>query len=101
MDIVLGLLAACALLGTFATMEADRRTRAMIGLFVANASVGLIFLYLNAVYAGLFQLLIYAGVLVILFLSTAALLEVQEEGEEGEKHEKPVSAGQQHGGEGA
>ena len=78
-DYVLAFLCLVAVVGAFLTLETEKRQRAMIALFVANAAVGLLFMRLNAMYAASFQLLIYAGVLVILFLSTSALLEHHKE----------------------
>ena len=75
MDPLIAILCIVTLIGAFMTLESEKRTRAMLGLFIANATIGIVFIALGAIYAGLFQLAIYAGVLVILFLSTSALLE--------------------------
>ncbi len=79
MDAIIAILCMTALIGAFVTLEAEKRTRAMVGLIVANASIGFVFIALEAFYAGMMQLLIYAGVLTILFLSTASLLENEQD----------------------
>ena len=60
-------------------LEAERLSRAIVSLALSSIGIGMIFLSLGATYAGLFELLIYGGVLLILFLVVASFVESEDE----------------------
>lgn len=59
-------------------LEAEKSSRAIVALALSSISIGLIFLLLGAVYAAVFELLIYGGVLIILFMAVASFTEDPE-----------------------
>jgi len=54
---------------------------------ITTILTGLLFLYVGAIFAGVFQLLVYSGVLTVLFASSSYLLEIKYV---GDKHGEEV-----------
>ncbi|MCY3411250.1 MAG: hypothetical protein INQ03_06375 [Candidatus Heimdallarchaeota archaeon] len=79
MDLIIFVLMILAITSAFFALEFDKRIYAIISLEVSTISIGLILMYINAIYAGLFHLLIYTGVLTVLFAASANFLEYKEE----------------------
>ncbi|WXG45970.1 MAG: NADH-quinone oxidoreductase subunit J [Candidatus Atabeyarchaeum deiterrae] len=60
-------------------VELKRLIYAAVSLALMSISIALIFFLLSAPYVGVFQLLIYAGAITILFLATISLTKGEEE----------------------
>jgi NADH:ubiquinone oxidoreductase subunit 6 (subunit J) len=67
------------IIAAIVALEAERLSRAIVSLALSSIGIGTIFLFLGATYAGLFELLIYGGVLLILFLVVASFVESEDE----------------------
>ena len=67
------------IIAAIVALEAENLSRAIISLALSSIGIGVIFLLLGATYAGLFELLIYGGVLLILFLVVASFVESEDE----------------------
>ena len=62
-----------------ATLEVEEIGRSIVFLTLSSVGVGTIFIYLGATYAGLFVFVLYAGVLIILFMVVASFTEIEED----------------------
>ncbi|MHA2298311.1 MAG: NADH-quinone oxidoreductase subunit J [Candidatus Hodarchaeales archaeon] len=68
-----------------AALETEKPSHAIIFLALSSIGIGTIFLLVGAMYAAMFEYLIYAGVLIILFMVVASFTgkeELQESGKE-------------------
>ena len=67
----------CAVIVLFAmlALEARRLVHSVVFLWASAVSLGFLFWYVGAWYAAILQWLVYAGVLVILFLTTVSFTE--------------------------
>ncbi|MHA2232946.1 MAG: NADH-quinone oxidoreductase subunit J [Candidatus Hodarchaeales archaeon] len=72
--VIFGICVAIVLFGMLA-LEARRLVYSVVFLWASAVSVGLLFWYVGAWYAAILQWLVYAGVLVILFLTTVSFTE--------------------------
>ncbi|MFW9996224.1 MAG: hypothetical protein ACFFD4_29555 [Candidatus Odinarchaeota archaeon] len=61
-----------------AALEVEKMSQAIVYLALTAVGVGTIFLYLGAMYAAMFEYLIYGGVLIILFMAAAAFAGKEE-----------------------
>lgn len=61
------------------SVEMKRLVYAAVSLALMSISIALIFFLLSAPFAGVLQLLIYAGAITILFLATISLTRGEEE----------------------
>lgn len=69
-----------------AALETKKMSQAIVYLALTAVGVGTIFLYLGAMYAAMFEYLIYGGVLIILFMAAAAFSgEEEKPGKEATK----------------
>ncbi len=59
-------------------LDAEQRMLAIISLEGCTVCVGLLFLYVGALYVGVFHLLIYTGVLTVLFAVSSNYLDKEE-----------------------
>jgi len=73
------ILALFTIITAIVALEAERLSRAIVSLALSSIGIGVIFLLLGATYAGVFELLIYGGVLLILFLVVASFVESEDE----------------------
>ena len=71
--ILIGLLA--VIVSAFLALEVNQRISSIAWLIASMIFLGSLFLYVGALYIGVFQLMIYAGVLTALFAATANFLE--------------------------
>ena len=62
-------------------LEAEKLSRSIIMLALSSIGLGTIFMVLGATYAALFEYMIYAGVLIILFMVVASFMEEEEKKE--------------------
>ncbi len=67
------------IIAAIVALEAESLSRAIVSLALSSIGIGVIFLLLGATYAGLFELLIYGGVLLIHFLVVASFVESEDE----------------------
>ena len=67
------------IIAAIVALEAEKLSRAIVSLALSSIGIGVIFLFLGATYAGVFELLIYGGVLLILFLVVASFVESEDE----------------------
>ena len=74
-DVVILFLFLVAIIAGFLAVEVQVRINSIIWMIVSNIAIGLLFIYVGAQYLGVFQLLIYAGVLAVLFIATANFIE--------------------------
>ena len=58
-----------------AALEAEKVTRGIVFLALSSVGIGTIFFLVGASYAAVFEFLLYAGVLIILFIVAASLTE--------------------------
>ena len=56
-------------------LEAEKLSRSIVMLALSSIGIGTIFMILGATYAALFQYMLYAGVLIILFMVVASFME--------------------------
>lgn len=56
-------------------LEAEKLSRSVVMLALSSIGIGTIFMILGATYAALFQYMLYAGVLIILFMVVASFME--------------------------
>ena len=75
-----------ALFAAFMAVEVQKAIYSILWMITSNASLGLLFLYVGAHYLAAFHLLVYAGVLAVLFASTANFVQQTEEELEKEKY---------------
>ncbi len=75
MDQIVFLICAVAIIFAILALEANRLVHCVAFLWASAVSLGLLFWYLGAWYAAILQWLVYAGVLVILFLTTVSFAE--------------------------
>ncbi len=74
-DLIIMVLFTTAIITGFLAVEVQKRINSIIWMIVSNVAIGLLFIYIGAQYLGVFQLLIYAGVLAVLFIATANFIE--------------------------
>lgn len=61
-----------------AALEVENITRSILFLALSSVSIGSMFFLVGASYAALFEFVLYAGVLIILFIIAASLTETSE-----------------------
>ena len=64
-----------AIFFAFLAIEANTRLQSILLMVFSTIALGMLFIAIGAVYAGIFQLLVYSGVLSVLFAATAYILE--------------------------
>ena len=74
-DLVLAFLLILAIIFAFLAIEEEKRIYGIIYLAISTIVIGLIFIYLGAIYAGILHLIIYSGLLTVLFASTSNFVE--------------------------
>ena len=62
-------------------LEAEKVSRSIVLLALSSIGLGTIFMFLGATYAALFEYMLYAGVLIILFMVVASFMEEEEKKE--------------------
>ncbi|MFX1284925.1 MAG: hypothetical protein ACFFB5_14790 [Promethearchaeota archaeon] len=67
-----------------AALEVENITRSILCLALSSIGVGSIFFFVGASYAAVFEFVLYAGVLIILFIVAASLTEITEKETIGE-----------------
>ena len=75
MDYVIFILFSFVLLTAFLSLESEKRINSLAFMVFSTSTLGILFIYVGALYAGVFQLLVYAGVLTVLFSATSYFLE--------------------------
>ncbi|MHA2273733.1 MAG: hypothetical protein ACXACI_17940 [Candidatus Hodarchaeales archaeon] len=75
------LLSLVSVASALAALEVERISRAIVALAIWSGAIGFIFLHVGANYAAVYMLLLYGGVLIVLFMVAASFAE----------HEKPQS----------
>lgn len=75
MDYVIFILFSFVLLTAFLSLESEKRINSLVFMVFSTTTLGILFIYVGALYAGVFQLLVYAGVLTVLFSATSYFLE--------------------------
>jgi NADH:ubiquinone oxidoreductase subunit 6 (subunit J) len=68
-----------------AALEVEKLTSGIVFLALSSVGVGSIFFLVGASYAAVFEFLLYAGVLIVLFMVAASLTEKSKEREELEE----------------
>ncbi|MDW8092079.1 MAG: NADH-quinone oxidoreductase subunit J [Nitrososphaerota archaeon] len=68
-----------ALISAVFAVESGSLIRSVFGLLFFTTSVGLIFVSLGALHVGLFQILVYSGGIVALFIAVIMLTRRREE----------------------
>lgn len=71
--IVIGFLVAAST--ALASLEIKERIQSLVLLLISTAAIGFLFIYVGAIYVGVFQLLVYSGVMTVLFAATSYFLE--------------------------
>ena len=79
MDYIILILFAATIFLAFLSISADNRLGVILFMVSAIICLGLLFIYVGAVYAGIMTLLVYGGVLTVLFAATAYTLETRKE----------------------
>ena len=69
------LLAIFTIIMAVAALEINKITTAILFLALSSIGIGSIFFLVGANYAAAFEFLVYAGVLIVLFMVTASLTE--------------------------
>ena len=72
------LLSIVTIASAVAALEAEKISRAIVALAIWSGAVGLIFLDVGANYAAVYELLLYGGVLIVLFMVAASFTEQEE-----------------------
>ena len=72
------LLALFVIATTIAALESDNLSHAIVFLALSAIGIGGIFFFVGAIYAALFEFLIYGGVLFILFMVMASFTMKKE-----------------------
>lgn len=78
MDFVILFLFIITIASAFLALELEKRIHAILSMGCATISVGVLLIYVGASYVGVFHLLIYTGVLTVLFAASANFLEKEE-----------------------
>ena len=68
-----------------AALEVEKLTSGIVFLALSSVGIGSIFFLVGASYAAVFEFLLYAGVLIVLFMVAASLTEKSKEREEMEE----------------
>ena len=79
MDYIILILFAATIFLAFLSISADNRIGVILFMVFAIICLGILFIYIGAIYAGILTLLVYAGVLTVLFAATAYTLETRKE----------------------
>lgn len=61
-----------------AALEVEKLTNGIVLLGLSSVGIGSIFFFVGASYAAVFEFLLYAGVLIVLFMVAASLTEKSE-----------------------
>ncbi|MHA2089842.1 MAG: NADH-quinone oxidoreductase subunit J [Candidatus Kariarchaeaceae archaeon] len=77
MDYVILILFSTAIISAFLSLESEKRINSLAFMVFSTSLIGILFLYAGALYAGVFQLLVYSGVLTVLFAATSYFLETE------------------------
>ena len=75
MNVLYIILFVIAIFFAFLAIEANTRLQSILLMVFSTIALGMLFIAIGAVYAGIFQLLVYSGVLSVLFAATAYILE--------------------------
>jgi NADH:ubiquinone oxidoreductase subunit 6 (subunit J) len=75
MDLFIIILLSLIITFSFFAIEVEKRIIAIVFLGFASFFVGLVFIYVGALYAGIFHLLVYSGVLTVLFAAASNFVE--------------------------
>lgn len=78
MDYVILFLFIITITSAFLALELEKRIHAILSMGCSTISVGVLLIYVGANYVGVFHLLIYTGVLTVLFAVSANFLEKEE-----------------------
>ena len=79
MDYIILILFIITIILAFLSISAENRLGVILFMVFAMICLGLLFIYVGAIYAGILTLLVYAGVLTVLFAATAYTLETRKE----------------------
>jgi NADH:ubiquinone oxidoreductase subunit 6 (subunit J) len=78
MDYIILILFAATIFLAFLSISAENRMGVILFMVSAIICLGILFIYIGAVYAGILTLLVYGGVLTVLFAATAYTLETRK-----------------------
>ena len=78
MDFVILSLLIISISSAFLSLELEKRIHAILSLGLSTICIGLLLIYIGAIFVGIFHLLIYTGVLTVLFASSANFLDKEE-----------------------
>ena len=67
-----------SIIAAYFSLELKERIHAILSMGLSTISIGILLLYLNATYAGIFHLMIYTGVLTVLFATSANFFGKEE-----------------------
>jgi NADH:ubiquinone oxidoreductase subunit 6 (subunit J) len=79
MDYFILLLSILAIVSSFLAIEVEDRIKSILLLVVFSSVVGIGFIYVGALYSGIFQLLVYSGVITVLFAATAYFVSLGDD----------------------
>ena len=90
MPAVIFILSIITIIFAFYALEAEDRLHSIVSIGLATISTGAIFLYLGAIYVAVFHLVVYSGVMTVLFASVAHFLPEDKPAIEKEQDEIAV-----------
>jgi NADH:ubiquinone oxidoreductase subunit 6 (subunit J) len=71
MDYFIFIISLLAIISSFLAIEVEDRIKSILLLLTFSTVIGVGFIYVGALYSGIFQLLVYSGVITVLFAATA------------------------------
>ena len=92
-SIVLTILFGLGLLFSYIALEVEKRIYTVVYLLLATLAFGAILLYIEALYIGLFYILVYSGLLSVLFASISNFLEEESTEKESLTTKQKTSEG--------
>ena len=78
MSAIIFILSIITIIFAFYALEAEDRLHSIVSIGLATISTGTIFLYLGAIYVAVFHLVVYSGVMTVLFAAIAHFLSEDE-----------------------
>ena len=78
MAIMIFILCVLTIIFAYYSLEAEDRLHSVVSLGLTPISTGAIFLYLGAVYVAVFHLVVYSGVMTVLFAAVAHFMPEDE-----------------------
>ncbi|MCE7735493.1 MAG: NADH-quinone oxidoreductase subunit J [Candidatus Heimdallarchaeota archaeon] len=78
MSTIIFILSIITIIFAFYALEAEDRLHSIVSIGLATISTGAIFLFLGAIYVAVFHLVVYSGVMTVLFAAVAHFLPEDE-----------------------